>query len=91
MFTYTLEEQTLVLVRYQKLFDTQVARRGRQYHSQPTYKKKKNKSILVNSYILSNLPRNKNKKSISKIVYYFIGRRRRRMKWWKPTTFADEG
>src|SRR5215204_4870758 len=33
----------LVLVRYQllEIIDTQVARRGRQYHSQPSYKRQK--------------------------------------------------
>src|SRR5215204_792318 len=36
-------KKILVLVRYRlsKIIDTQVARRGRQYHSQPSYKRQK--------------------------------------------------
>ena len=43
-----------------KLFDTQVARRGRQVPCNPN-------------------------------VYYLMCCRREGMKWWKPTTLADEG
>src|SRR3954453_7725754 len=38
-----MKNKLLVLVRYRlsKIIDTQVARRGRQYHSQPSYRRQK--------------------------------------------------
>ena len=44
-----------------EIIDTQVARRGRQYHSQPTLQNEENKSILVKFVkIILNLPLKKN-------------------------------